>query len=154
MCGICSLWNSRNLIIRTNQCQLFVSWGCALLGELQPCPSPQAFSFFGGVRERGRPCFVCGWGRGGGGNKNFWLLSGAGPARLAQWGCVLITYLIREEFKVCVLERGRGGGEPPLETSSPRLVMVRCLQGFFVVAAGFNYFKVLSRPQILQGWSG
>lgn len=144
MCGICSLWNSRNLTTRTNQCQLFVSWGWALLGPLQPCPSPQASSVFGGAGERGGPCFVCGWGRGGGGSKNFWLLSGAGPARLARWGCMLITYLIREEFKVCVLGRGRGGREPPLETSSPRPVMVRCLQGFFVVAVVFNYLKVLN----------
>lgn len=61
---------------------------------------------------------MCGWGRGGGGSKNFWLLSDAGPVRLAQWGCMLITYLIREEFKLCVLGRGGvGGREPPLETT-------------------------------------
>lgn len=62
---------------------------------------------------------------------------------------MLITYLIREEFKVCVLGRGRGGRESPLETSSPRPVMVRRLQGFFfflVVAVVFNYLKVLNRP--------
>lgn len=65
---------------------------------------------------------MCGWERGGGCNKNFWLLSDSGPVSLAQWGCMLITYLIREEFKVCVLGRGQAGGrEPPLETSSLNL---------------------------------
>ena len=45
-----------------------------------------------------------------------------GPVSLAQWGCMLITYLIREEFKLCVLGRGQAGGrEPPLETSSLNL---------------------------------
>ena len=123
--GICILWNSRNLTTRTYQCQLFVSWSRALLGELKPCPSPpQVFSFLEGM-ERGagpRPCFVCDW-WGGGSSKNFRLLSDADPVRQAHWGCTLITYLIREEFKLCVLERGgvEGAKELPLETTSLNL---------------------------------
>lgn len=54
---------------------------------------------------------MCGWGWGGGGRKNFRLLSDAGPVRPAQWGCTVITYLIREEFKLCVVERGGVGGQ-------------------------------------------
>lgn len=112
--GICSFWNSRNLTTRTDQCQLFVCWGWALLGELNPCPSPSGLFFFGGDGERGGPCFVCGWGWGGGGSKNFRLFSDGGPERPAQWGCMVITYLIREEFKLCGLERGGvGSGSHP-----------------------------------------
>lgn len=150
------VWNLQPLELQESDHQNQpVSTLCFLgLGSIGGAPAlplpPSLFFFFGGVGERGRPCFVCGWGRGGGGGKNFWLLSDAGPLRLAQWGCMLITYLIREEFKVCVLGRGRGGREPPLETSSPRPVMVRCLQGFFVVAVVFNYFQVLNRPQSRQ----
>ena len=54
-------------------------------------------------------CVVGGWG--GGGSKNFRLLSDAGPVRPAQWGCTVITYLIREEFKLCAVERGGVGGQ-------------------------------------------
>lgn len=58
--GSRSLWNSRNLTTRTNQCQLFVSWGWALLGELKPCPSPPGLFFFGGDGERGG-ALLCVW---------------------------------------------------------------------------------------------
>lgn len=51
-------WNSRNLTTRTNQCQPFVPRGWALLGELGPCPSPQAFSFWRGWEE-GRGPALC-----------------------------------------------------------------------------------------------
>ena len=95
------------------------------IGGAQALPlPPQVFSFLEGM-ERGagpRPCFVCDW-WGGGSSKNFRLLSDADPVRQAQWGCTLITYLIREEFKLCVLERGgvEGAKELPLETTSLNL---------------------------------
>lgn len=64
--GSRSLWNSRNLTTRTNQCQLFVSWGWALLGELKPCPSPpRPFLFWRGWGEgRGPALCVVGGGVG------------------------------------------------------------------------------------------
>jgi hypothetical protein len=66
-----------------------------------PLPPQRPFHFFGGDRERGGP-LLCVWlGVEWGWYKNFWL-SDAGPGRLVQWGCTLITYLIREEFKLCL----------------------------------------------------
>lgn len=129
-------------------------WGSSNLA-----PPPQSLFFFGGDGERGGALLcVWGWGWGGGGSENFWLLSDAGPVSLAQWGCVLITYLIREEFKLCVLGRRQGWGQgatPRDHQSKFWPVVVRCLQS--LRGEGFcflNSSKVLNRPQILQWWSG
>ena len=84
----------------------------------------ESFLFWKGWRAgRGSGPALCVVGGVGGGSKNFRLLSDADPVRQAQWGCTLITYLIREEFKLCVLERRGVGGprQPPLETTSLNL---------------------------------
>ena len=82
------------------------------IGGAQALPlPPRSFLFWRGWRA-GRGPGPALWvvGGVGGGSKNFRLLSDADPVRQAQWGCTLITYLIREEFKLCVLERGGVGG--------------------------------------------
>ena len=83
-------------------------WGSSGLAPPHP---PRSFLFWRGWRAgRGPGPALCVVGGVGGGSKNFRLLSDADPVRQAQWGCTLITYLIREEFKLCVLERGGVGG--------------------------------------------
>lgn len=85
--------------------------GLGSIGGAQAMPLPPRSFLFGGGGERGG-ALLCVWlGVEWGWYKNFRRFSDAGPGRLALWGCTLITYLIREEFKLCVLERGGGGGQ-------------------------------------------
>ena len=126
-------------------------WGSSGLAP----PPPRSFLFWrGGRAGRGPGPALCVVGGVGGGSKNFRLLSDADPVRQAQWGCTLITYLIREEFKLCVLERGGVGGakEPPLETTSLNLGWLwwGAHRDFFFAFIFSKEKMVFSWPQILQ----
>lgn len=106
------------------------SLGLGSIGGAQAMPLPPPGPFlFGGDGERGG-ALLCVWL--GGGGRIFRLLLDAGPGSLGWWGCTLITYLIREEFKLCFRKAwGRGWAATPGDHhfKSCLAFLVRCLLG-------------------------